>query len=147
MQNCIETLLFQVSHWNRCYMSLTVVVGRLCSAGWHHSHRGLGGVNWSGQGLAWITAAQPVSSESWRNMCLVFIHFYCLSLEIGPYSRDVLTMSSLFVCSSQMILMEQDIWYRGKSALPGGWDDWRSNAESPHLHSNPKTNWTAKWME
>lgn len=148
MQNCIETLLlFQVSHWNRCYMSLTVVVGWLCWAGWHHSHRGLGGVNWSGQGLAKISAAQTVSSESWRNMCLVFTHFYCLSLEIRLCSRDALTMSSLLLCSSGKNLMERDIWYQGTSARPGGSNSWRSNTESSHLHSKLKVIWTAKWME
>lgn len=146
MQNCIEVLLFQVSHCNRCYMSLSVVVGRLRWAGWHHSHRGLGGVNWSGQGLAWISAAQPVSSESWRNMCLVFTHFYCLSLEIGLYSHDVLTMSSLFVCSAGLILMEWDIWRQGNLHDLAVGENRRSHTEPPHLHLNLKVNWTAKWM-
>lgn len=148
MQNCIETLLlFQVSHWNRCYMSLTVVVGWLCWAGWHHSHRGLGGVL-TGQGRAWLKSQLlrqfPVRAGE---TCLVFAHFYCLSLEIRLCSRDALTMSSLLLCSSGMNLMERDIWYQGTSARPGGSNSWRSNTESSHLHSKLKVIWTAKWME
>lgn len=120
-------------------MSLTVVVGWLCWTDWHHSHRGVGCVNWSGQGLAWISAAQPVSSERWRSMFLVFTRFYRLSLKIGLCSHDLLTMPSLFVCSAWMISMEQDIWYQGNSIQPRGQDKRRvsSSAFKPKPESQP----------